>query len=232
MTIEDCLSYINVSESAQDRDVGLGEADSKTSPKRSLLRKIFKTCCMNWGEVNPVHAYYNGSKTSKDNEDPSWSTRTFRVRYLNLFLVCLGLLFHLAILCLDQHAHTLHHLESLLTISLDRLDILEEDLFEHEHVVMNPTHLERVTGFLAQSVRSSNADALDSLYLLVLNTGTSQSRQHGKIESDSYYLSDKVITSFTGTSLIHIESHHRWNLACHLPRACLMLAQAGFPSSL
>ncbi|GJV33186.1 hypothetical protein Tco_1393586 [Tanacetum coccineum] len=35
---------------------------------------------------------------------------------------------HLAIFCLDQHAHTLHHLESLLTISLDRLDILKEDL--------------------------------------------------------------------------------------------------------
>ncbi|GJU48724.1 hypothetical protein Tco_1218279 [Tanacetum coccineum] len=32
---------------------------------------------------------------------------------------------HLAILCLDQYAHTLHHLESLLTISLDRLDIFE-----------------------------------------------------------------------------------------------------------
>ncbi|GJS12071.1 hypothetical protein Tco_0368867 [Tanacetum coccineum] len=32
---------------------------------------------------------------------------------------------HLTILCLDQHAHTLHHLESLLTISLDRLDIFE-----------------------------------------------------------------------------------------------------------
>ncbi|GKF81233.1 hypothetical protein Tco_0239835, partial [Tanacetum coccineum] len=32
---------------------------------------------------------------------------------------------HLAILCLDQHAHTLHHLESLLTMSLDRLDIFE-----------------------------------------------------------------------------------------------------------
>ncbi|GKD58888.1 hypothetical protein Tco_1296397, partial [Tanacetum coccineum] len=32
---------------------------------------------------------------------------------------------HLAILFLDQHAHTLHHLESLLTISLDRLDIFE-----------------------------------------------------------------------------------------------------------
>ncbi|GJW84011.1 putative reverse transcriptase domain-containing protein [Tanacetum coccineum] len=35
---------------------------------------------------------------------------------------CLDRLCHLAILCLDQHAHTLHHLESLLTISLDRLD--------------------------------------------------------------------------------------------------------------
>ncbi|GKA82878.1 hypothetical protein Tco_0789626 [Tanacetum coccineum] len=32
---------------------------------------------------------------------------------------------HLAILCLDQHAHTLHHVESLPTISLDRLDIFE-----------------------------------------------------------------------------------------------------------
>ncbi|GJT53940.1 hypothetical protein Tco_0988994 [Tanacetum coccineum] len=49
-------------------------------------------------------------------------------RSLNLFLVCLCRLCHLAILCLDQHAHTLHHLESLLTISLDRLDILKEDL--------------------------------------------------------------------------------------------------------
>ncbi|GKE17123.1 hypothetical protein Tco_1424700, partial [Tanacetum coccineum] len=32
---------------------------------------------------------------------------------------------HLAILCLDQHAYTLHHLESLLTISFDRLNIFE-----------------------------------------------------------------------------------------------------------
>ncbi|GJR67860.1 hypothetical protein Tco_0013925, partial [Tanacetum coccineum] len=44
--------------------------------------------------------------------------------------------------------------------------------------------------FPARSVGSSNADALDSPYLLVLITGTSQSRQHGKSESDTYYLSD------------------------------------------
>ncbi|GKD42382.1 hypothetical protein Tco_1267027, partial [Tanacetum coccineum] len=47
-----------------------------------------------------------------------------------------------------------------------------------------------LTGFPAQSVRSSNADALDSPYLLVLNIETSQSRQHDMSESDSYYLSD------------------------------------------
>nr|GEV09224.1 hypothetical protein [Tanacetum cinerariifolium] len=41
---------------------------------------------------------------------------------------CLDRFCHLAILCLDHHAHTLHHLETLLTISLDRLDILKEDI--------------------------------------------------------------------------------------------------------
>ncbi|GJT12849.1 hypothetical protein Tco_0859891 [Tanacetum coccineum] len=43
-------------------------------------------------------------------------------------MVCLDRLCRLAILCLDQHAYTLYHLESLLTISLDRLDILKKDL--------------------------------------------------------------------------------------------------------
>ncbi|GKG05562.1 hypothetical protein Tco_0325648, partial [Tanacetum coccineum] len=47
-----------------------------------------------------------------------------------------------------------------------------------------------LTGFLAQSIRSSNVGALDLSYLLVLITGTSQSRQHDKID----------------TRLIHIES--------------------------
>nr|GEZ33199.1 hypothetical protein [Tanacetum cinerariifolium] len=56
--------------------------------------------------------------------------------------------------------------------------------------------------FSAQSVRSSNTVELDSPYLLVLITGTSQSRQHGKSESDSYYLSDRVVNSYTGSKLI------------------------------
>nr|GEU55442.1 hypothetical protein [Tanacetum cinerariifolium] len=45
-------------------------------------------------------------------------------------------------------------------------------------------------GFPAESVGSSKNDILDSPCLLLLTTGTSQSRQHGKSESDSYYLSD------------------------------------------
>ncbi|GKB34868.1 putative ribonuclease H-like domain-containing protein [Tanacetum coccineum] len=64
--------------------------------------------------------------------------------------------------------------------------------FEHEDVVMNPTsarmrhhhlhlYIQRIslTGFPAQSVGSSNTDVLDLSCLLVLITGTSQSRQHG-----------------------------------------------------
>ncbi|GJW61285.1 hypothetical protein Tco_0110620 [Tanacetum coccineum] len=78
---------------------------------------------------------------------------------------------------------------------------LSLDFFEHEHVVMNLTsagmrhhhlhlYIQRIslTGFPAQSVGSSNTDVLDLPCLLVLITGTSQSRQH------------------VDTSLIHIES--------------------------
>nr|GEY14489.1 DNA-directed DNA polymerase [Tanacetum cinerariifolium] len=39
---------------------------------------------------------------------------------------CHDRLCHLAILCLDHHVHTLHHLESLRTISFDRLEILRK----------------------------------------------------------------------------------------------------------
>ncbi|GJU75252.1 hypothetical protein Tco_1272322 [Tanacetum coccineum] len=73
---------------------------------------------------------------------------------------------------------------------------------EHEHVVMNMTQLESgrntvvqfrrtsLTEFLALSVRFFNAYALDSLYLLVLITGTSQSRQHESRKSPTAVLFD------------------------------------------
>ncbi|GKE36194.1 hypothetical protein Tco_1455516, partial [Tanacetum coccineum] len=43
-----------------------------------------------------------------------------------------------------------------------------------------------LTGILTQSVRSSNTNVLDSPCLLVLNTGTSQSRQHVIYARQSY----------------------------------------------
>ncbi|GKE09615.1 hypothetical protein Tco_1413166 [Tanacetum coccineum] len=87
----------------------------------------------------------------------------------NIFLVCLDRLCHLVILCLDQHAHTLHHLESLLTISLNKLDILEEDL-EYKSL---------------RNWREGFAAALS-----VLVTEASQSRQHESSKSPTAELFD------------------------------------------
>ncbi|GJZ43279.1 putative ribonuclease H-like domain-containing protein, partial [Tanacetum coccineum] len=54
------------------------------------------------------------------NHTSSFPSEIFKSLSFRLDRLC-----HLAIFCLDQHAHTLHHLKSLLTISLDRLDIFE-----------------------------------------------------------------------------------------------------------
>nr|GEW19070.1 hypothetical protein [Tanacetum cinerariifolium] len=51
------------------------------------------------------------------------------------------------------------------------LDVIKSLSLEYEHVAMNLTLLKR-----AQGVRSSNADALDSMYLLVSLYRTPQSR--------------------------------------------------------
>ncbi|GKE39837.1 hypothetical protein Tco_1463242 [Tanacetum coccineum] len=67
----------------------------------------------------PSSFHLNDDDDDENNEVPI---------FLNLILVCLDRLCHLAIFCLEQHAHTLHHLEILLTISLDKLNILKEDL--------------------------------------------------------------------------------------------------------
>ncbi|GJT94088.1 hypothetical protein Tco_1082933 [Tanacetum coccineum] len=124
-------------------------------------------------------------------------TSSFPSEIFKSLSFCLDRLCHLAILCLDQHAHTLHHLESLLTISLDRLDIFEGRSCISEFV--------RKFGFPAQSVGSSNTDVLDFPCLLVLITGTSQSRQH------------------VDTSLIPLESRKS-----PTDSACLMMTLEGF----
>ncbi|GKB59071.1 hypothetical protein Tco_0915257 [Tanacetum coccineum] len=49
--LEDRSSYINISESAKDTDVGLGEADSETSPKKMSMRKILRLVDDLWGKL-------------------------------------------------------------------------------------------------------------------------------------------------------------------------------------
>ncbi|GJR74660.1 hypothetical protein Tco_0087025, partial [Tanacetum coccineum] len=73
---------------------------------------LIPSCCVIF-DLKPLSLYF----------DFIFASEIFKSLSLSLDRLC-----HLAILCLDQHAHTLHHLERLLTISLDRLDILKEDL--------------------------------------------------------------------------------------------------------
>ncbi|GKB33404.1 hypothetical protein Tco_0872805, partial [Tanacetum coccineum] len=57
------------------------------------------------------------------------------------------------------------------------------------HLVFNLRRISLI-GFPARSVGSSNTDALDSLYLLVLIIGTSQSRRHESRKSATAELFD------------------------------------------
>ncbi|GKB32356.1 hypothetical protein Tco_0871757 [Tanacetum coccineum] len=56
---------------AQDT-IWFGEADSETSAKKESMKTAFKDMLLlhELGEVNLTHAYYNGSRTSQDKEDP------------------------------------------------------------------------------------------------------------------------------------------------------------------
>ncbi|GKA35384.1 hypothetical protein Tco_0721875 [Tanacetum coccineum] len=103
--MEDGLRYIKVSESTQDRDVGLGEADSKNFAKKESMKKAFQDMLHGLGEVNPTHAYYNGSCTSKDIEDPSWSTgfKTRRTQKTSSALEALWMTFVCVVFVLDRN---------------------------------------------------------------------------------------------------------------------------------
>ncbi|GKA77139.1 hypothetical protein Tco_0783600, partial [Tanacetum coccineum] len=60
-----------------------------------------------------------------------------------------------------------------------------------------------LTGFPAQSVGSSNTDVLDSPCLLVLITGTSQSRQHGDLRKTFEYEHKVALVSVHPSLILH-----------------------------
>ncbi|GJQ98083.1 hypothetical protein Tco_0009222 [Tanacetum coccineum] len=109
------------SQSRQHVDTSLIHIESRKSPTKSFydvgsskisIFTLVPSCCVIF-DLEPLSLSFDFVFTSKIFKSLSFS---------------LDRLYHLAILCLDQHAHTLHHVESLLIISLDRLEILKEDL--------------------------------------------------------------------------------------------------------
>nr|GEX24855.1 hypothetical protein [Tanacetum cinerariifolium] len=71
-------------------------------------------------------------------------------------------------------------------------EIRKEDEMNEAATSSSNPEIKRIslTEFSAQSIGSSNTDVLELPCLLLLIIETSQSRQHDKSESDSYYLSD------------------------------------------
>ncbi|GKA75804.1 hypothetical protein Tco_0782182 [Tanacetum coccineum] len=67
----DVTSYIKVLRIAQDRDVGFGGKAASDLRKKESMKKAFQDMLHGLGGSNPTHAYYNGSSSSKDNEDLS-----------------------------------------------------------------------------------------------------------------------------------------------------------------
>nr|GEZ25832.1 reverse transcriptase domain-containing protein [Tanacetum cinerariifolium] len=155
---------------------------------------------------------------------PEFIEIAFVVKLLSLSLSTFrDHLCHLAILCLDHHAHTLHHLESLLTISLD---ILKEDLVYQSLRKSLSSCLSFLDSrilmlrFPTQSVGPSNIDVLELPCLLVLITGTAQSRQHGENRASWLDNLDDALWTFWTVykALIGCTPYKLvYEKACHLP---------------
>ncbi|GJT27998.1 hypothetical protein Tco_0908273 [Tanacetum coccineum] len=73
---QELLEYMDVhdNDASESSQPSWGNLIQKLRQKESM-KKAFQDMLHGLGEVNPTHAYYNGSRTSKDNEDPSWSTK-------------------------------------------------------------------------------------------------------------------------------------------------------------
>ncbi|GJT26268.1 hypothetical protein Tco_0906543 [Tanacetum coccineum] len=123
--------------------IALHSARSSGAQLTFVVERLVPSCCVIF-DLEPLSLSFNFVFTSE----------IFKSLSFSLDRLC-----HLAILCLDQHAHTLHLLESSLIIFPQdwflRRDLLISEFaeFENEHV-----------GFAAA--------------LAILVTGASQSRQH------------------------------------------------------
>nr|GEU95740.1 hypothetical protein [Tanacetum cinerariifolium] len=171
--------------------VGETRALSKPVTSNSIPIPTESKVVKNDNVISPRIFRTNPSKTSRPlslSFDFVFMSEIFKSLSFSIDRLC-----HLAILCLDQHAHTLHHLESLLTISLVRLDILKEDLV-YQSLQKSLSLIHELLIFLNFdayniSVYFKHEHVVDSKNLLN-RVSSLKRRQHGKSESDRYYLSD------------------------------------------
>ncbi|GJZ68688.1 hypothetical protein Tco_0631928 [Tanacetum coccineum] len=103
-----------------------------------------------------------------------------------------------------EHEHEVLNLDSTETRLQCRYLYLKINVSDKQQIQFKRISL---TGFPAQSVRSSNTIALDSLYFLVLITGASQSRQHGSRKPPTKSLFD-VDSSRISIVIVNTKEHH------------------------
>ncbi|GJX93588.1 polyubiquitin 4-like protein [Tanacetum coccineum] len=109
---------------------------------------------MDWGEVNPTHAYLNGSRTSKDNEDPSWNT-SFKTRRTQKTTSTVEALWKTILRCY------LYLLGTFLIVILDTLVVVSPSCFWCLEEVMRL--------LLVGSLSSSEADSDGGVIGLVIS---------------------------------------------------------------
>ncbi|GJS80947.1 hypothetical protein Tco_0747488 [Tanacetum coccineum] len=111
--------------------------------------------------------------------------------------------FHHEFISMD-HEHQVLNLDSAGTMLQHRHLYLKINVSDKQQIQFKRISL---TGFPAQSVRSSNTIALDSLYLLVLITRASQSRQHESRKPPTKSLFD-VGSSRISIVIVNTKEYH------------------------
>nr|GEV82711.1 hypothetical protein [Tanacetum cinerariifolium] len=114
----------------------------------------------------------------------------------------------------------IHRLQKTLTHVLELSSCIYLDDRARDRINLRRTF---VTGFPAQSNSSSNTIALDSAYLLVLNTGASQSRQHA---TDGNVYRDHIQEFFSQASAVN---YNQGNTGYRPPMMSNQIRPPGFP---
>ncbi|GKB12940.1 hypothetical protein Tco_0846863 [Tanacetum coccineum] len=166
------------------------------------MKKAFQDMLHELWEVNPVHAYYNGFRTSKDNEDPSWSTsfKTSRTQKTSSALEALWKTLFLCCIYVNEVVKDVKVANSVEDDSIDDLNDLNENLNNLDHHFKDMENLENDfsvqpdTLMKEENVTQHETQKEEEVRMLQksqesgqnqTNTDTRKERVHKSRESDS-----------------------------------------------